>query len=74
MMSRDNDLLSIDFFWPLSQTRFLVLEPLLGSFIPGRLGTSLAACRDNNKHGGRVTRMVNANSSRGIDQVLPFAP
>ena len=46
----------------------------LGTFIPGRLGTSLAACRDSNKHGGRVTRMVNANSSRGIDQVLSFAP
>ena len=45
----------------------------LGTFIPGRLGTSLAACRDNNKHGGRVTRIVNANSSRGIDQVLSFA-
>ena len=47
---------------------------VLGTFIPGRLGTSLAACRDNNKHGGRVTRIVNANSSRGIDQVLSFAP
>ena len=45
----------------------------LGTFIPGRLGTSLAACRDNNKHGGCVTRIVNANSSRGIDQVLSFA-
>ena len=46
----------------------------IGTFIPGRLGTSLAACRDNNKHGGRVTRMVNANSSRGVGQVLSFAP
>ena len=46
----------------------------LGTFIPGRLGTSLAACRDNNKHGGRVTRMVNENSLRGIDQVLSFDP
>ena len=46
----------------------------LGTFIAGRLGTSLAACRDNNKHGGRVSRMVNANSSREIDQVLSFAP
>ena len=46
----------------------------LWTFIPGRLGTSLAACRDSNKHGGRVTRMVNANSSRGNDQILSFAP
>ena len=51
-----------------------ILLHLLGAFIPGRLGTSLAACRDNNKNGGRVTRMVNANSSRGIDQVLSFVP
>ena len=46
----------------------------LRTFIPGRLGTSLAACRDKNEHCGRVTRMVNANSSMGIDQVLSFAP
>ena len=54
----------------------LALQQLfpLGTFIPGRLGTSLAVCRDKNKHGGRVARMVNANSSRGIDQVLSFAP
>ena len=30
----------------------------LGTFIPGRLGTSLVVCRDNNKYGGSVTSMV----------------
>ena len=30
----------------------------LGTFIPGGLGTSLEVCRDNNKYGGSVTRMV----------------
>ena len=31
---------------------FLTIGSPLGTFIPGRLGTSLAACRDSNKHGG----------------------
>ena len=38
----------------------------LGTFIPGRLGTSLTACRDNNKHGGHVTRMVRTPQGESI--------
>ena len=59
---------------PVDKFAIVLEATALGTFIPGRLGTSLAACRDNNKHGGHVTRMVNANSSREIDQVLSFAP
>ena len=33
-------------------------DKALGTFIPGRLGTSLVVCRDNNKYGGSVTSIV----------------
>ena len=66
----------------------VVSNQQLGTFIPGSLGSSLAVCRDNNKHGGSVTnngevvllfsilhqQFSNAKSSRGIDQVLSFDP
>ena len=42
---------------PTNISAHVTLIPL-GTFIPGSLGSSLAVCIDNNKHGGSVTRMV----------------